>query len=875
MRPLKLRYRGPVAPIAPVASFLAAGNSGTIPLTVTFTDTSTNSPTSWAWVFGDGGTSTAQNPSHVYSVAGTYSVSLTATNAGGSSTSTQTNIITASSGAGVPGAVTLSIGVPVTPTVGWPTPASTLSNAVYLTWTLPSGVGPFTYTVEQSTDNVNWTTALSGVKPGYFGNGTEVRTAIPMGLTPSTAYYFRVTAVNGSGSGAVSNTVTTTTLASGSLPSTPVVTATNVSGDFVFLQWGASTNTPLDYRVEFCPTGTGQWQEEPLSQTNKTTTRSVYFDLSPSTTYDFRVRAINAVGASTWSTTVTGSTLAYQTFTNAAAVSSYGQTADDQTTEDPATASAYSGATAYVTGNVVTYLGSAYMAITETTGNLPTDTAYWQAIATTVYYFSAAGSDANAGTSAAAPFQTMDRLSNLISSGNSAAPGPVPNATLILFRRGDTFDGPAIIQSSATILMLGSYGTGTNAIPKLKWTTYSGAGTYQTNRIGVLTLLTGRVIAKHVSFEMDPANTSTAATDAVNVQSTVSGNLTLHSCEAMNAKSIGLRGDNQTGWNVKNCYIHGNVMGFLGIHSFGSNFVGNTWDNNGSVSSATTHSMYFSDGAVRVVVRGNLFLNTVGNVGNYGAVFHGPCAENIVDQNKFSGCNNGLGVSNGYVAGINTASTKEFFAHFQVTRNLFENSGYGTGQNQGYGIISDSIRHSLIANNTFRNQKLNDITISYSASSPDDLVSIDNEIASNSFVSTSTVGICINIMSASTLDTRIRDNAFYLTSSGAYAWQIDSAVLGTEVTLDHNQYFDASGVTTHLMQWLGTNYASLSAFKAAVAGMEAGSAQGDPLFTNTTGNFALQAGSPCKLTGTPITNVTIDFAGTTRSVTTPSIGAYE
>lgn len=673
----------------------------------------------------------------------------------------------------------------------------------------------------------------------------------------------------------MSNTVNTTTLASGSLPSTPVVTATNVSSDFVYLSWGVSTNTPLDYRVEFCPTGTGAWQEEPLSQTLREVARSVYFDLSPSTTYDFRVRAINAVGASAWSTTVTGSTLAYQTFTNAATVSSYGQTADDQTTEDPATASAYAGGTAYVTGNVVTYLGSAYMAITETTGNLPTDTNYWQAIASTVYYFSAAGSDANAGTSAAAPFQTLTRLSNLITSANYAAPGPAANATLFLFRRGDVFDGPAIVQSSATILMFGSYGTGTNAIPKLKWTTYSGAGTYQTNRVGVLTLLTGKVIAKHISFEFDPANTSSAATDAVNIQSTGSGNLTLHSCEVMNAKGNGLRGDGQTGWNVKNCYIHGNNNGSLGIHTVGHNFIGNTWDNNGAASSASTHSIYFSEGAARVTLRGNLFLNTVGNVGNYGLVFHGPCAENIIDQNKFSGCNNGLGVSNGYIAGISTGGIKEYFAHFQVTRNIIENSGYGTGQTQGYGIIADSIRHSLIANNTFRNQKQNDITISYSASPPDDLVCSDNDIAANSFVSTSTVGTCINIMSASTIGTRIRDNAFYLISSGAYAWTIASAVAGAEVTLDHNQYFDASGVTTHLMQWLGTNYASLAAFKAAVAGKETGSAQGDPLFTNTTGNFALQAGSPCKLAGTPITNVTIDFAGTTRNVTTPSIGAYE
>ncbi|MCX5752689.1 MAG: S8 family serine peptidase, partial [Candidatus Krumholzibacteria bacterium] len=82
---------------APVANFVGTPTSGSIPLTVNFTDQSTNSPTSWSWTFGDGGTSTAQNPSHVYSTAGTYSVTLTATNGCGSDAETKTNYITASS----------------------------------------------------------------------------------------------------------------------------------------------------------------------------------------------------------------------------------------------------------------------------------------------------------------------------------------------------------------------------------------------------------------------------------------------------------------------------------------------------------------------------------------------------------------------------------------------------------------------------------------------------------------------------------------------------------------------------------------------------------------------------------------------------------
>lgn len=73
--------------VAPLAQFQAPSNlcSGT---TVQFTDLSQNLPTTWLWDFGDGTTSADQNPSHVFA-PGTYTVSLTVTNAAGTNTSTQ------------------------------------------------------------------------------------------------------------------------------------------------------------------------------------------------------------------------------------------------------------------------------------------------------------------------------------------------------------------------------------------------------------------------------------------------------------------------------------------------------------------------------------------------------------------------------------------------------------------------------------------------------------------------------------------------------------------------------------------------------------------------------------------------------------------
>jgi PKD repeat protein len=79
----------------PVADFEASPTSGCAPLVVNFTDLSSGNPTSWSWDFGDGGTSSLQNPSYTYDTAGTYTVTLTATNAYGSDDEVKVDMIVA------------------------------------------------------------------------------------------------------------------------------------------------------------------------------------------------------------------------------------------------------------------------------------------------------------------------------------------------------------------------------------------------------------------------------------------------------------------------------------------------------------------------------------------------------------------------------------------------------------------------------------------------------------------------------------------------------------------------------------------------------------------------------------------------------------
>lgn len=80
----------------PTAGFSPSTPNPAVGSMVVFTDTSGGAPTTWAWDFGDGGTSTQQNPTHVYRAAGVFTVRLTASNASGQSSTSQAVTVTSS-----------------------------------------------------------------------------------------------------------------------------------------------------------------------------------------------------------------------------------------------------------------------------------------------------------------------------------------------------------------------------------------------------------------------------------------------------------------------------------------------------------------------------------------------------------------------------------------------------------------------------------------------------------------------------------------------------------------------------------------------------------------------------------------------------------
>ena len=188
---------------------------------------------------------------------------------------------------------------PVAPANLTATPIS--STAINLAWTASGGAT--SYTVYRSA-TATGTFASIGTTSGNSYSDTS--------LTPSTAYYYNVTASNSVGTSAATSTVTATTQAI-PIPAAPAgLTATPASSSSISLAWTASSGA-VSYTVYRSTSATGTFTSV------GTPSSAAYTDsgLTGATEYFYNVTATNTAGTSAVSSTVSATTAAASAFTAA------------------------------------------------------------------------------------------------------------------------------------------------------------------------------------------------------------------------------------------------------------------------------------------------------------------------------------------------------------------------------------------------------------------------------------------------------------------------------------------------------------------------------------------------------------------------------
>jgi hypothetical protein len=139
----------------------------------------------------------------------------------------------------------------------------------------------------------------------YDWRSANVTTFIAGGLSPNTAYTFRVRAFNGSGSSAPTNEITGTTSASSGAPTAPTnLTVNSVTETTITISWTDNSSNESVFIIERQIDGT--WSQYDWRSANITTFTTG--GLAPNTARTFRVVAFNASGNSAPSNTVSATT---------------------------------------------------------------------------------------------------------------------------------------------------------------------------------------------------------------------------------------------------------------------------------------------------------------------------------------------------------------------------------------------------------------------------------------------------------------------------------------------------------------------------------------------------------------------------------------
>lgn len=173
------------------------------------------------------------------------------------------------------------------------------STQINLTWTDNSDNEAGFY-IERSANGMNYT-QIADVGPGVTNYSS-------LNLTPSTTYNYRVRAYNAAGSSPYSNTAGTSTQDPPVAPAAPSnLTAAAASSTQINLAWTDNSGNEDGFYIERSPNGTTYTQ---IASVGSNTTAYSSSGLTASTTYYYRVRAFNSIGASNYTTAASAMTQA-------------------------------------------------------------------------------------------------------------------------------------------------------------------------------------------------------------------------------------------------------------------------------------------------------------------------------------------------------------------------------------------------------------------------------------------------------------------------------------------------------------------------------------------------------------------------------------
>ncbi|TLX67158.1 MAG: fibronectin type III domain-containing protein, partial [Thaumarchaeota archaeon] len=281
-------------------SWTAPSNLGGLLLSGYKIERSQDSGTTWSTIVSNtGSTATTFSDTTGLIPSTTYMYRVSAINPVGISSPSNTASATTSSIIAI---------APGSPTGLTATAAS--SSQINLSWTAPANNGGSAitgYKIERSTNGgTTWSTIVSNT-------GSTATTFSDTGLTASTTYMYRVSAINPVGTSSPSNTASATTQApTATAPQPPTgLTATTVSTSQINLSWTAPANNGgsaiTGYKIERSTNGGTTWS---TIQSNTASTATTFSDtgLTASTTYMYRVSAINPVGTSSPSNTASATT---------------------------------------------------------------------------------------------------------------------------------------------------------------------------------------------------------------------------------------------------------------------------------------------------------------------------------------------------------------------------------------------------------------------------------------------------------------------------------------------------------------------------------------------------------------------------------------